>query len=344
MSLARLASMPPELQLETYYNFGFSDLLTLSHVSKFWRAFVLGDRRWSTWFDMIVDPKTEESARSMLSRFQSTNMIPERTIVNLCLSTKCSVCSTDTADIFLPLLERICHECLDPEEHAVMSVSAALTTFDLSEKDVTPNIVILQSEVGTAHIKSIKLVSKSAMKALAIKKYGGASNLETHLQIRKARSQTSYDIRIAEYDAAMALRNQLVATGDLAGAAAVTLTNKKTPKTRPQMPTILKRPYAPPAYQTYSIMATNFLSVQNGVVVAQKLVYCGICVIMAEERGPHPNPMKRTGLALHEQQIHYARRDDDCQGAVDGICDACLNRFAIEVKAEWEQAKAGSSH
>ncbi|KAJ7718458.1 hypothetical protein B0H16DRAFT_1897656, partial [Mycena metata] len=105
MALARLASMPPELQLETYYYLGFSDLLALSHVSRFWRGFVLGDRRWSIWFDMIVDPRTEESARSIISRFQSTNVIPERTIVNLCLSTKCSLCWVDTADIFLPLLE-----------------------------------------------------------------------------------------------------------------------------------------------------------------------------------------------------------------------------------------------
>ncbi|KAJ7718457.1 hypothetical protein B0H16DRAFT_1609185, partial [Mycena metata] len=192
------------------------------------------------------------------------------------------------------------------------------------------------------------LVSRSphqtASSSSAIKKYGGVNNLETRLQIRKARSQTSYDARIAEYDAAIALRNQFVATGDLVGAAAVTLKNKKIPKTRPQMPTILKPPYAPRAYQTYSVLATNFLSVQNGVVVAQKLVYCSMCLIIAEERGSHPDPMKPAVLPLHEQRIHYARSDNNCQGAVEGICDACLNRWAIQVKAEWEQAKAGSSH
>jgi hypothetical protein len=29
---------------------GPSDLLALSHVSTYWRAFVLSDKRWSEWF------------------------------------------------------------------------------------------------------------------------------------------------------------------------------------------------------------------------------------------------------------------------------------------------------
>ncbi|KAJ7185256.1 hypothetical protein C8R46DRAFT_375406 [Mycena filopes] len=168
MALARLASMPAELKLETYYHLDFSDLLALSHVSRFWRAFVLGDRRWSTWFNMIVNPETNERVEKILSRLQSTNIISARTIVNLCFSTKCSICSAETTDLFLPLLKRICHACLDPEEHAVISLSAGLTAFDLNEKDITPDIVILQCDATHSRNTFTKLVSKSAMHALYV--------------------------------------------------------------------------------------------------------------------------------------------------------------------------------
>lgn len=34
---------------------GPSDLLALSHVSSYWRAFVLSDKRWAEWFTVRHD-------------------------------------------------------------------------------------------------------------------------------------------------------------------------------------------------------------------------------------------------------------------------------------------------
>ncbi|KAJ6566554.1 hypothetical protein B0H19DRAFT_1138154 [Mycena capillaripes] len=254
MALARLASMPPELKLVTYYHFELEDLLAVSHVSTFWRALVLGDRRWNSWFEMIFDPESGQTAGQIMSSLQVQGVIPKRTIVNLCFDTKC-ICSKYTAQIFLPLLKRICDECLDPEDHAIMSLSAALTTFDLNEKDIA-NMIALRSP-----FKNVKLVSTMAIKDVyvagfpsisksphrtadpfsAIEKYGGEQKLTAHLQTCIAHCRTAYEARIAEYNAATNKRNRFTENGDLESVEAVTLkNNKKIPKMRPKMLAILR--------------------------------------------------------------------------------------------------------
>ncbi|KAJ6541023.1 hypothetical protein DFH09DRAFT_1368380 [Mycena vulgaris] len=342
--------MPPELKLETYYHLDHTDLLSLSHVSKFWRSLVLEDRRWAAWFELIVNPVSGESIRDSLTRLQVLDAISLRAIVTLCFSTKCTLCSKDTPDIFLPLLKRICRDCLDSEEHVVVSLSAALTTYDLSEKEV-PDVVVLRWEEPDPEKKRqnpimarVKLVSASAVKQIAIDKHGGQDNLTAHLQEKKARLRKAYEKRLIEYNAANSARAKLKASGDLTGAAAVTWkNNKRLPKTRPAMPLMLKNPIPPAFYQETCILPTNFLALEDGCLAAQKLLRCFLCVCMAEFRAEdeadeplYPDFMRPALLPDHEQQEHYARVSHPCaraRGVFVRSCDPCSNRAAIAAKA-----------
>ncbi|KAJ7696996.1 hypothetical protein B0H17DRAFT_1266727 [Mycena rosella] len=356
--------MPPELQLETYH----TDLLSLSHVSKFWRSFVLQDRRWATWFKMIVNPVTNTSPREFLARFKVLDAIPARAIVTLCFSTKCAHCSKDTPNIFLPLLKRICDDCLHPKTHAVVSLTAALTGYDLSDKDVQGVVVLHWEETDAEKRKNpimarAKLVTGSSLPLThrtktprsAIEKHGGEDNLTAHLTAKKARALESYEKRLAEYNLADTERKRLKATGDLAGAAAVTWKdNKQLPKTRPRIPPLLKTPLAPAFYQDICILHTNFLALEDDHLIAHSLVKCRLCAIIAElhahedsSEPAYPDFMRPALLPAHEERQHYARRDNPCSRMLSddededffGSCDTCLNHLAIVYKEE-EDAEA----
>lgn len=175
----------------------------------------------------------------------------------------------------------------------------------------------------------------------AIAKFGGEDHLENHLQTRKARSRQAYEARIAEYNAATEVRDNLKATGDLVGAAAVTLKNKKQiPKTRPKMPAILKPSHTPLLYTDLSIMSTNFLAVEDATtVVAYALLRCEVCVLMWElDPAPMPSAvpdlMHPALLPAHERAAHHLRRSDRCRGSPTGICKPCLNRMALGIKED----------
>ncbi|KAJ7768123.1 hypothetical protein DFH07DRAFT_306820 [Mycena maculata] len=143
---------------------------------------------------MLVNPESKGSIRDDLARFQALDKIPIRCIVTLCFYTRCSICSKNTTWLFLPELKRICGDCLDPETNAAMSYSAALTTYDVSEKD-TADVVVLYWEDKDPEWKKkmgvntrAKLVSKSVVKSIAIEKHGGEEKLATHLQYKKPAS------------------------------------------------------------------------------------------------------------------------------------------------------------
>ncbi|KAJ7473939.1 hypothetical protein FB451DRAFT_1367008 [Mycena latifolia] len=354
-----LSELPPELKLEIYNYLPHTDLLAVSHLSQSWRSLVLGDSRWNQWLEMIVNPETEESARTILARFKVLDTIPARTIVSLCFSPKCSLCPTETPFLFLPLLKRICSKCFHPEKHAVMALSVALTTYDLSEKDIKDVVVLHWEETDPARKKTsvmtrAKLVSVLAVKNIAIAKHGGEENLATHLKYKTDRMRKAYEKRLAEYTAATTERMQLTARGDAAGAAAVTLKNsKKVPKTRPKMPAILKEPFIPEFYRWICVLATNFLISGPDGLGAQRLVQCKICNAMtnlrwedsdAKSRGAeplYPDPMLSGLIPAHEEEVHYAARDDGCYSgcyAEDEYtemwgrpprCEACLNVEAM---------------
>ncbi|KAJ7114888.1 hypothetical protein C8R44DRAFT_225417 [Mycena epipterygia] len=380
-----LSELPPELMLETCTrisrvkpssgvhttaslistpldnHFPITDLLTVSHISQFWRSTVLEDKRWTQWFGMIVNPETEESAHDFMSRFKLLDTIPARMIVTLCLSARCALCEKDTTFLFMPLIKRICNDCLKPEsgDHIVMCLTAALTMHDLSEKDVKDLVVLHWEETDPERkkrkdlINRAKLVSAAMVKNVAIDKYGGEDKLATHLEHKKARLWKAYEKRLAEYNAAITERRRLKNIGDAPGSAAVTLKNdKKVPKTRPRMPAILKAPFTPAFYQTISILPTNFLVVENGGVCAQRLVTCTLCNTVKDlrwqdsyQRGDRlvPQPMLSGLLPSHEQALHFAFRHQQCHscchvrdffGALPARCETCLNRKAIEIKEE----------
>ncbi|KAJ7484937.1 hypothetical protein B0H11DRAFT_2019312 [Mycena galericulata] len=352
MDLSRLTSMPAELQLMTYYHFEYTDLLAVSYVSRFWRAVVLGDRRWAVWFEMITNPDSGERIRNSLARFNVLDAIVKHSIVTLCFYTKCSVCLQETANIFLPLLKRICNNCLNAEDHAVMTLSAALTAYDLKEQDATDVLTLdweptnptdkKQSRVKTR----ARLVSKSVIKTISINKYGSETKLEAHLQAKKARLLSAYEPRLAEYTAAMNERKRLKAKGDETSAAAVTLSNgKPIPRARPQMHPILKNSSPPNIFRTISIVPTNFLTVEDGYMVAQQLLRCSICCIIADLRAEHldgepqyPDFMRSVLLPAHEDEQHHQRRYDTCRGTSTGSpCYPCLNLQALEIKDDLDR-------
>ncbi|KAJ7220992.1 hypothetical protein C8J57DRAFT_1393524 [Mycena rebaudengoi] len=195
MALSRLAFMPPELKIMTYYEFDPLDLLSVSHVSKFWRSLALEDKRWDAWFDKVAHPKGE-AAEHLLARYKLAGSISKRAIVTLCFYTKCAMCPEHTWDIFLPLLKRLCRKCLDLPEHAVISFSSALATYDLKERDIGDALVVHWEETDPEVKKKLgilyraKLMSESVVKQIAIKKYGGEANMTTHLEAKKPPSES----------------------------------------------------------------------------------------------------------------------------------------------------------
>ncbi|KAJ7164527.1 hypothetical protein C8R46DRAFT_1099796, partial [Mycena filopes] len=369
MAPSRFESMPPELKLETYSYFDYNDLLPLSHVSSFWRHLVLQDKRWNEWFELIVNPETGESIRDIMTRFKILDKIPIRTIVTLCFGTnvKCSMCTKNTSFLFLPLLRRICGDCLDSESKkdtvAVMCLSTALTTYDVSEKDLRDLIVLHWEETDPerrkkTYIAQAKLVSAQLVKNIAIEKHGGEDKLETHLQYKKERVQKAYDKRLKEYETAAAERKRLRKLGDKDGAAAVKNGKKALQKTRPKIPAVLKvAPFTPPFYHWISTMATTFVAPDavTGDLVSQKLVQCKMCNVIAnvawqglsaaeqkaKPEGPDFPELMLAGLIPeHEEEEHYALEGDACWWGCHGeyfvgrMCDVCLNAEALETKAE----------
>ncbi|KAJ7612268.1 hypothetical protein FB45DRAFT_940211 [Roridomyces roridus] len=143
MALARVSSLHPELKLEIYYHFHHKDLLAVSHVSRFWRSLALNDVRWRVWFDMIVDPKSGVPIRESLADMKVSGAISKRAMVTLCFTTKCSMCYQDTTAVCIPLLKRVCTECItvDPTL-SVMSVASALSFYDLEESDLASLIIV----------------------------------------------------------------------------------------------------------------------------------------------------------------------------------------------------------
>ncbi|KAJ7916873.1 hypothetical protein B0H13DRAFT_2658116 [Mycena leptocephala] len=336
MALSRLASMPPELKLltcapslrvancdsespsSTIYDpssdseFHPHDLLSISHVSKFWRSLVLEDRRWNEWFDLI-STESEGTAEAFLSRYKVLTSIPKRAIVTLCLYNKCSGCSEYTTDIFLPLLKRVCVKCRRDKKYAVISVSSALATYDLKEADLGDVLVLSvishSLKVKVAHkcvpplcshweetnpqtnkrmglFSKAKLMSESVVKEIAIQKHGSEANLAVRLEHKRTAARTAYDKRVAEYTAAIQERARLTADGNLTAAAAVGIgkTNKRIPKSRPALPPILKASGTPPFYQNFVLFQFGFLAVGGGRLSLRNLVRCRLCILMENLR------------------------------------------------------------
>ncbi|KAJ7475321.1 hypothetical protein B0H11DRAFT_1324294 [Mycena galericulata] len=336
MERSPLNSLPPELKLTIYEYFGHKELLVISHISKCWRDIVLEDKRWIEWFEMLLDPHTGETIRDIMARFQLLDQIPLRHIVTLCFYPKCALCSFSTEYLFLPLLKRICHECLHKETHAVMALSAALTTYDVSEKDVSDVVVLCVFLL-------LRIVYMQTL-------------LQTQPLGRNRPGAQEADGRNDAREVGERIGRQ-----DHAGADAVTLKNaKKVQKTRPKMPAIIKEPYKLllDFYQTLGIMRTNFLVFDIGRAAAETLVECVVCVIMENLRWQDGGPigskpqwrdfMFSGELAAHEEEEHIIPRDCDlCSSGChidDEVlgrparCDVCLNFEALAEKEELDAA------
>ncbi|KAJ7649564.1 hypothetical protein DFH06DRAFT_1208512 [Mycena polygramma] len=355
MSLSRLAYIPPELKLLTYSEFHPHDLLSISHVSQFWRSLVLGDKRWTEWFNLL-STESEETAEAFLSRLKVLDLVSKRAIVTLCFYNKCSGCAEHTTDIFLPLLKRVCVKCRRGEEYAVIAFSSALATYALKESDLG-DVLILHweaTERGMGILSKAKLLSQTAVKEIAIQKYGGEANLTTHLEAKRAAARTAYDKRIAEYTAAIEERERLFAAGNIAAAEAVGIgeKNKRIPKSRPALPPILKSSETSPFYQQFVLFQSGFLSFEAGDVSLRKLVHCRLCIMMEnlrvdEEKSlwdytsewKHPGMMPAENLARHRLEAHYDREDaeclSNCQENREGRCAICLNVSAIFIAREF---------
>ncbi|KAJ7669445.1 hypothetical protein DFH06DRAFT_1294220 [Mycena polygramma] len=241
MALARLSSIPIELQYLASAGLGPSDLLALSHVSTYWRAFVLSDKRWSEWFSLIRT--SDETLQECLTRFNVLDTVSKRKLVYLCLNQWCAACGDYARDLFLPHMKRVCGACLKKDEFAVINFSAALAKYDLRERQV--NIYSLLTlewcDPNRNSKRSVKLVSESQMKEIAIRHWGSEATLQRHLEQTKTAARSTYSARSDEYRSAVSTRDALADKGNLAAADSVVLprTGRKIPKAFPVYPPIL---------------------------------------------------------------------------------------------------------
>lgn len=79
MALSRLQSIPIEIQFYAFRELGPYDLLSLSHVSTYWRAFVLSDKRWAEWFSMIVNDE-DDTLETCLTNFNVLDSFSKRCV------------------------------------------------------------------------------------------------------------------------------------------------------------------------------------------------------------------------------------------------------------------------
>ncbi|KAJ7070654.1 hypothetical protein C8F01DRAFT_1107223 [Mycena amicta] len=304
----QLNDLAPELKLEIYSNIPHTSLLPLSHVSKFWRSIVLKDSRWDKWFEMIVNSDTGERIREVMARFKVLDIIPKRTIVTLCFTTKCSVCKKDTPSLFLPLLRRICYRCLNRdgrwEMHSVISLSSALEVYDLREEDVR-DVVVLHWE--NKEKITTKLVNRFAIEDIAIARYG-YKKLDTYeRRLDAARSKEGYFAAEIYQEASILPTNFLV--------------NAHSGCPTPQKLVRCKM---------CEIIADIRAEASSGC--------CASCSIRESKRAP-PSLILSGLLDEHEQNVHYANEGRQCRdGCADYMgflppCKICSNAEALATKA-----------
>ncbi|KAJ7154568.1 hypothetical protein C8R46DRAFT_1356617 [Mycena filopes] len=237
MALARLVNAPLEIQYFASNELGPSDLLALSHVSSYWRAFVLSDKRWVEWFNIITS-STDETFEACLTRFNIMDSFAKRELVYLCLRDSCSVCGEYAQEIFLPHMKRVCETCLPNDKFTVLAFSAALAKYDLRERDLS-NVLTL--ELSRTTRRTTKLVSESRVKAIAVSYHGSPEALAHHLEHKKAIARSTYTARSTDYRTAVDTRTALADKGNTAAADAVVLarTGRKIPQAFPTYPPIL---------------------------------------------------------------------------------------------------------
>ncbi|KAJ7129959.1 hypothetical protein C8R46DRAFT_677256 [Mycena filopes] len=337
MSASCPTHVPPELKLLIYSECHPHDLLSISHVSQFWRYLVLNDKRWNEWFALISN-ESEGTAEAFFSGYKILDSIPKRTIVTLCFYNKCVECSAYTTDIFLPLLKRVCAKCRRDQRYAVISLSSALMTYDLKEKDLS-DVLILHWEETDPEVKKdlgvlyrARLMSEPIVKEIAIRKHGSEANLATQIDRKKAAARIAYEKRAA-YDAAKRDANTNFAS-----------TGKAKPKSRrPAVPALLKNSVTPPFFQNFALFQFGYLSVDSGDLSLrlQQQEHCQICVIMENLREDESNPgydwrdpgvMPPELVASHQKEMH---REEGCESYCyehrEGRCDVCLNSDALDI-------------
>ncbi|KAK7059779.1 hypothetical protein R3P38DRAFT_3341351 [Favolaschia claudopus] len=242
MALARLSKISLELQYLVSTQLGPSDLLSLSHVSVYWRAFVLDDNRWAEWYSGIVS-HSDESLQEFLARFNIPDVCSARKMVYLCLRQWCMSCGDYSQDIqiYLPHMKRLCDTCLADDKYTVLSFSAAIAKYDLRERDATGVLILEWCNPNRVSKRAIKLVSEAHIKQIALRQWITEANLEAHLSQKKASALATYRERSEDYRSAVSTREALQETGNVIAADSVVIarTGRKIPKAFPAYPKII---------------------------------------------------------------------------------------------------------
>ncbi|KAF7338790.1 hypothetical protein MSAN_02201500 [Mycena sanguinolenta] len=243
MALARLSSIPLELQYLASKNLAPSDLLALGQVSTHWRAFVLSDKRWVEWFAAIVS-YSNETLEQCLTRFNILDKVTPRQMVYLCLRESCAVCGGCASKLYLPHIKRVCEACLQGDDFTVLQYAPALAKYDLRERDVqlTRLLTLEWINPNRTSKRPLKLVSESHVKEIAVRNYAGSETLLNKvLEQKKAAARRTYTARSEDYRSAVSAREALQEKGSIEAAEAVVLTHtgRKIPKAFPTYPPIL---------------------------------------------------------------------------------------------------------
>ncbi|KAJ7512369.1 hypothetical protein B0H11DRAFT_2268431 [Mycena galericulata] len=239
MALSRLASIlansslwPKEL--DPY------DLLALSHVSTYWRTFVLSDKRWAEWFAIIVN-YSDESFEQCLTALNILDSFSKRALVYRCLAEACTVCGGYAQQLFIPHMKRVCDTCLPGEEFSVISFSAALAKYDLRDRELRELLILEWLDPNRTSKRPVKVISEALAKKIAIRKYSTEALLTAHLEWKKTSARSQYTARSEDYRTAVSMRSALQEKGNIAEAEAVVLasTGRKIPAQFPPYPPIL---------------------------------------------------------------------------------------------------------
>ncbi|KAJ7636823.1 hypothetical protein FB45DRAFT_1056099 [Roridomyces roridus] len=240
MSLSRLNTAPIELQFMATKHLGPYDLLSLSHVSTYWRAFVLSDKRWAEWFSKITN-NTDDSLETVLTNSNVLDAFSKRTLVYTCIKDKCEVCGAEASQLFILHMERVCDECLETDEFAVLSLGTAAAKYDLRESELYHLIILDWVDPRRTSKRATRLVSDALAKQVAITKFGSEEALTSHLSTKRKSALSTYASKADDYRRAVSTREELQAKGDSQAAENVVLagTGRKIPKAFPSYPGIL---------------------------------------------------------------------------------------------------------
>ncbi|KAJ7863756.1 hypothetical protein B0H14DRAFT_3606711 [Mycena olivaceomarginata] len=211
MALARLSTIPLELQYLASKELGPSDLLALSHVSTYWRAFVLSDKRWTEWFASISS-WSDETLEQCLTRLNILDKLSKRKAVYLCLR-DFARSAANTRRTFTSRISSVSARRVSKVKNSPSSSFPRRLRSTIYANGTFSIFTLEWRNPSRSSKRSIKLVSESHVKKIAIQNLGSEATLQAHLERKMAEARHTYTARSEDYRKAVSTRAALQETG-----------------------------------------------------------------------------------------------------------------------------------